>query len=253
MTHDEAERIVDHNVSAELTWAGYLAPPSFLAAEPAARDHARTEVVLERAQRALIRARLRFRHLRRRIRYQPRRDGVWVPAAQDLELDDDDGSETIRVDVEAPMTQLTEGLMSHHFVSHGKTVTREVTMPDDGAILMEWASHTVSGFVDLRADPLSGPHGLIRLFARVRNTTEPLTALETEEDALAHSLVGCHMIVVIDKGKFIDPRTPPRFAEPYLASCESEGVRPAILGEPAKILLSSYLRGRSEVNPAGGG
>jgi hypothetical protein len=144
------------------------------------------------------------------------------------------------VDVKVPMADLIEGLWSHHFAVVGSTTTRELG-PPDASSLIELVSHPINGVIELRADPLSGPHGLIRLLVSVRNTTEPLVDIPGNGAALAHSMVGCHVIVALDKGKFLSTDHPPLFAEPFVAMCEDENSRHVIVDGSAKILLSAVM------------
>lgn len=240
MTIDEAQRVVDETQPHGVVWGGSLAPPSSLRVDPTAGAHARTEVVVERAAVATVATRLRFMHLTHRIGYERRKDGTWVPAVErDLELNEDQVRKAVVVDVQVPMADLIEGLWSHHFAVVGSTTTRELGPPEDGSRLIELVSHPVNGVIELRADPLSGPHGLTRLLVRVRNTTEPLVDIPGHGAALAHSMVGCHVIVALDKGKFLSVHHPPTFAEPFVAKCENENTRQVIVDDSAKILLSA--------------
>ncbi|MGH8915477.1 MAG: hypothetical protein ACRDZM_13290 [Acidimicrobiia bacterium] len=234
MTIDQAEAIVDEGVPADLIWAGSLVPPASLRVDRETRALLRAESIVDRGEMATVTARLRFRHLTHRVRYQ-RRGGTWV--AMEPGPEDGGESEIVVVDVVAPMADLIEGLWSHHFAVTGTTTTREVGEPGQESSLIELITHPVNGYIDLRGDPLSGPHGLIRLMTRVRNTTEPLVELPEQGGTLAHSMAGCHLIVALDKGRFLSADNPPQFAEDYVARCQNEGSRQFVLGESAKILL----------------
>ena len=240
MTIDQAQQAVDETQPDDLVWGGSLVPPSSLRVDPTARAHARTEVVVERGAVATVSARLRFLHLTHRIAYERRKDRTWVLAVeQGLEPDHDQEREVVAVDAHMPMAGLIEGLWSQHFAVVGSTTTREIGPPDDTSQLVELVSHPVNGVIELRADPLSGPHGLIRLLVRVRNTTEPLVDIPGHRAARAHSMVGCHVIVALDKGKFLSTDHSPVFAEPFVATCENENTVQVMVGRSAKVLLSA--------------
>jgi hypothetical protein len=241
MTLDEAERIVDESMEPGDVWRGALLPAVFSSHDRFRLDQARTEWVAERADRALLRARVRFKHLTRRVSKERRDDGVWGPVeATFLEEGDSETSEIIRVDVEAPVVELIEGLFTHHFGYPGMTLTREVTR-DGKHHVVEWASQSINGIIELRADPQTGPHGVIRFFIRVRNTTEPLQRIVGPEEARAFALVGCHAILSLDKGRFISIEDPPAFSARYVALCENEGTRPVIVDDSARILFSAPI------------
>jgi hypothetical protein len=240
VTIDHAQRVVDETQPDDLVWGGSLAPPSSLRDSPDARANSRNEIVVERGAIATVFARLRFLHLTYRIGYERRHDGTWAPAVQhDLEPSEEHMRKLVVVDVQVPMADLIEGLWSHHFAVVGSTTTRELGPPRDESRLIELISHPVNGVIELRADPLSGPHGLIRLLVRVRNTTEPLVDIPGHGAVLAHSMVGCHVIVALDKGKFLSTDQPPLFAEPFVAMCENENSRQVILDGSAKVLLAT--------------
>ncbi len=242
MTIDQAQQIVDETQPDDLVWGGSLVPPSTLRVDPTARAYFRTESVVERGAMANVSARLRFLHLTHRVGYERRNDGAWVPAVeQDLEPDDDQEREVFVVDAHVSITDLIEGLWSHYFAVVGSTTTREIGPPEEASSLVELVSHPINGVIELRADPLSGPHGLIRLLVRARNTTEPLVDMPGHGAALAHSMVGCHVIVSLDKGRFLSTDHPPLFAESFVATCENENTVQVIVGESAKILLSAVM------------
>ena len=242
MILDDAEKIVDGSMDREDVWRGALFPISTGATDLERPDHSTTEWVAERADRALLRARVRFRHLTRRISRERRDDGVWVPVpATFLEEGASETSEIIRVDLEVPVLELAEGLFTRHFGYPGVTLIREVTTHDGRPHVVEWDSRSINGTVELRADPQHGPHGVVRLLVRVRNTTEPLQELGRAEEARAYSLVGCHAILALDKGRFISVEDPPAFSARYVALCENEGTRPVIVDDSARVLFSAPI------------
>jgi hypothetical protein len=145
------------------------------------------------------------------------------------------------VDIEVPVLELVEGLFTRHFGYPGVTLIREVTTHDGRPHVVEWISRSINGTVELRADPQHGPHGVVRLLVRVRNTTEPLQELASSDEARSFSLVGCHAILALDKGRFISVEDPPAFSARYVALCENEGTRPVIVDDSARILFSAPI------------
>ncbi|HEX9865568.1 MAG TPA: hypothetical protein VGC03_11425 [Acidimicrobiia bacterium] len=242
MILDEAESIVDRGMKTGDIWRGALVPYEPATTDPFRQDYAQTEWLAERAELASLSARVRFRHMTRVISRKRRDDGVWVEVAgTDSGQGEIESSETIRVDVEAPVAELVEGLYTHHFGFPGTTVTREVTDVDGGSRVIELISQSVTGVVELRADPQPGPHGVIRFLIRVRNTTEPLQHLTYPNQLLDFALVGCHAIVALSKGRFISIEDPPAFSARYVALCENQGTRPHIVDDSARILLSAAI------------
>jgi hypothetical protein len=242
MILDEAESIVDRGIETGDIWRGALIPYEPTTTDPFRQDYAQTEWLAERAELALLSARVRFRHMTRVISRKRRDDGVWIEVAgSDDGRGEPEVPETIRVDVEAPVAELVEGLHTHQFGFPGMTVTREVTDVDGGSRVVELISQSVTGVVELRADPQPGPHGVIRFLIRVRNTTEPLQQIIDRNQRRDFALVGCHAIVALSKGRFISIEDPPAFSARYVALCENQGTRPHIVDDSARILLSAPI------------
>ena len=242
MILDEAESIVDRGMETDDVWRGALFPYEPATSDPFRQDYAQTEWLAERAERASLSARVRFRHLTRAISRKRRDDGVWIEVAGTHHgRGESEIPETIRVDVEAPVAELVEGLFTHHFGFPGMTLTRELTDVDGSSRIIELASQSVTGVVELRADPQPGPHGVIRFLIRVRNTTEPLQDLGDRNRRRDFALVGCHAIVALSKGRFISIEDPPAFSARYVALCENQGTRPHLVDDSARILLSAPI------------
>jgi hypothetical protein len=224
---------------------GILMPPGYLAVDPSERTFTQTECVTDRAQMATLRVRVRFLHLTQRTLFARGDEGTWLPV-DELDL----GSEIIRrwdeasyvqVDIETKISALVEGVVSHHFGALDAFSTQEVSTAEGRSGLVEREARTVRGVVELRADPFEGPHGVMRLMARVRNTTEPLNVVTDRDEALRHALVSCHVLLSLDKGKFISRTAPPEFARGYVSLCENEGTYPVLVDESAKTVLSSPI------------
>jgi hypothetical protein len=232
---DRAERLVDTAAVGRRPWGEPLVPSSVTQTDPRARDRIDLEGVVDRGQRAEVAVRARFVHLTRHLEYR-RHSGTWVEesTAEDVPVE-----VVVRQDVSVPMTSLLRsdwvGFVGN---APGATGRREI----DGrgsARLIETVAETVTWRLEANAIDVPGPHGLIRLGLRLRNTTEPLMRLADSVSAGRYSMVGCHLIVTISKGRFLPLDAPPEFARTVIEAGESHGTVPTVVGDERKVILAS--------------
>lgn len=234
---DRAEDLVDDAHSRHQIWGGSLVPRVALRLTTGARDRMHVESVVERAQVALVSMRVRFHHLTGEFAYT-RVSGTWVldrVSSPTLLVGD-----VVRQDVSMPMPELTQEVWRPFAgTAGGSSTRREQVLLDGSSRLIESISQPLTWSLEVSARPFEGPHGLIRLRARLRNTTEPLAQITDPSEAQTYSLVGCHIILALDRGKFVPLADPPEYARPYVARCVNEGTAPLIADPAGKVLLAT--------------
>jgi hypothetical protein len=229
-----AESTVDELVPRSTIWAGRLIPAAGRALDAAARDRVSLECVIDRGHHAEVAARVRFFRITRQVRHR-RHAGSWVP--EPSPSPDPVPSEVVREDVNAPLAELDRDdwlAFSATIAGDGSRRETESATPE----LIEQVSEPISWKLQLMARPFPGPHGLVRLRVRLANTTEPLTDLANRDRLWAQSMIGCHLILALDRGKFVPFAEPPGFAGPYLDRCDNDGTSPLVVGEVGKVLLA---------------
>lgn len=101
--------------------------------------------------------------------------------------------------------------------------------------------------VDVRAERLPGPYGVVRLAVQVENRT-PWSGVDRER-ALRRSLVAAHTLLHLSGGTFLSLSDPPEWARPAAAECRNEHVWPVLIDDA--VLLSSpiILEDRPRIAP----
>ena len=70
---------------------------------------------------------------------------------------------------------------------------------------------------------------IFRLTVRVRNPSD--APASSRNDALLHSLASAHVVLEINKGKFVSQTDPPAALQDAIAACQNTGVWPVLVGE----------------------
>ncbi|RPK54496.1 hypothetical protein EES43_28400 [Streptomyces sp. ADI96-02] len=230
---------------------GVLVPP---AATAAGGEHAeqRTDVLLEPRTAHRIDAELRFLHVRRRTVERLEADGSYTEVPE-LELADrvlvpwDEGHEE-RVRLHAPLGEPTAE------AAHARTVTfdlppaveHEPVLDGDGRTLGRLVRRRgrLSGEIRPRIDRLPGPYRVSRLTVTVHNTTEaPPAADGDRQGTLPHSMIGAHLLLALDGGRFLSMTDPPEWARPAVAELRNEHTWPVLAGADGRddLVLSSPI------------
>jgi hypothetical protein len=87
----------------------------------------------------------------------------------------------------------------------------------------------LDGRLLLSAQQPEGPYGVVRLGARVENTSTEQSA--SRDEALRYALVAAHTVLAVTDGQFISLLEPPEWARPLAESCTNVGVWPVLVGE----------------------
>jgi hypothetical protein len=82
---------------------------------------------------------------------------------------------------------------------------------------------------------------LLRVTVRVANTTDWATAHATREELVRHSLVGLHVVLAVDGGRFVSLLDPPGSAAAAVKGCRQDGLFPVLIGDDDVALASPII------------
>ncbi|MFJ6834091.1 hypothetical protein [Streptomyces sp. NPDC091209] len=236
----------------QLRWQfGVLVPPAWTATTG---EHSvqRTECLLEPRDGDRLHAELRFLHVRRRTVERLDADGGYTEVPE-LDLPDrvlvpwDEGHEE-RVLIHETFAELTGDQAAGHAVRFDlpDSVEYEPVTDTEGRTLGRLVRRRLrlTGELRPRVDELPGPYRALRLTVSVHNTTTvPEGAGTDRETALAHSLIGTHLLLGVPGGRFLSLTDPPEWARPAAASCRNDHTWPVLAGPPGTddVMLSSPI------------
>lgn len=236
----------------QLRWQfGVLVPPAWTATTG---EHSvqRTECLLEPRDGDRLHAELRFLHVRRRTVERLDADGGYTEVPE-LDLPDrvlvpwDEGHEE-RVLIHETFAELMGDQAAVHAVRFDlpDAVEYEPVTDAEGRTLgrLVRRRRRLTGELRPRVEELPGPYRVLRLTVSVHNTTTaPEQAGTDRETALAHSLIGTHLLLGVPGGRFLSLTDPPEWARPAAASCRNEHTWPVLAGAPGAddVMLSSPI------------
>ncbi|MGC0314199.1 hypothetical protein [Kitasatospora acidiphila] len=231
-----------------LRWQfGVLAPPDW-GADQGEHSSQRTECLLEPRGDAVLFAELRF--LRAQRRTVQRADPPGFVTVAELELPDrvltpwDEGVEE-RVQLALPIADLGEQPRILPFSRPAGEETEEVRDQDGrllGRLIRRRAELT--GELRISCVELPGPYTVRKLTVEVANTADWQPEPDADrEAALPRSLVSAHLLLGLDRGRFLSPTDPPEWARPATADCANAHTWPVLAGEPGSgdLLLSAPI------------
>ncbi|WP_326822297.1 hypothetical protein [Streptosporangium sp. NBC_01756] len=224
---------------------GVLVPPKFtVTAEPSASV---TECVLERAEDAVVRLRLRFLHVRtrsvERVEGDDHRPVAELRSGERTYLTFDEATQR-EVEAVLPITALLDAEQAIQVRVPGDRSAELIIAPtgrQEGRVVSEHLPlHAVLRAV---AERVPGPYDLVRLRVRVENTDGWDQPGGTREQALRRSLVSAHLLIGVSGGAFVSLLDPPEWARPVTESCRNEHTWPVLVGEPGHrdVVLSSPI------------
>ncbi|MDT0492331.1 hypothetical protein RM717_17620 [Streptomyces griseus] len=227
---------------------GVLVPPA-CTAQGGEYAQQRTDVLLEPRTADRLHAELRFLHLRRRTVERLGPDGTYTEVPE-LELPDrvlvpwDEGHEE-RVRLHAPLAELTGER------AHTRTVTfdlppaveYEPVRDEEGGVLGRLVRRRarLTGEIRPYAEQLPGPYRVSRLTVTVHNTTDAPPGDRTA--ALPHSMIGAHLLLAAEGGRFLSMTDPPEWARPAVAELRNDHTWPVLAGPAGRedLMLSSPI------------
>ncbi|MEV0804830.1 hypothetical protein [Micromonospora sp. NPDC050200] len=204
-----------------------------------------TECLVEAHDTTIVRIRLRFLQLQRRVVEERTADGVHravdrVDAGDRTELSFDEAVPR-RFDVEASVADLRRGRRFDVRIPGGEDV--EPLVGDRGepvgrVVRRRWP---LSAQVTVSAVPCRTPFRLLRLRIRVENTDRTTPADSPRDEALRCCLLAAHTLASVSRGRFLSVLDPPEWAAQAARDCRNVHTFPVLAGEPGRsdLLLSS--------------
>lgn len=204
---------------------GVLMPPSYVDTDTGERHTASTEVLCEPRRDAVLHVRLRFLHLQRRVVQVRDRDveSVTVDGVEHTTWD-----EAVEREVDA-LLRFADLLGQDTAVPVRVEGGEDTEVIGDGVRVVRRRS-ALRGELRLRADPLPGPFGGVRLRLAVANTSTG--SATTREQALAHALIAAHALLSVGEGAVLSATDPPEWASVLTKECRHDGIWPVLVGEP---------------------
>ncbi|PSK66301.1 hypothetical protein B0E53_01756 [Micromonospora sp. MH33] len=206
-----------------------------------------TECLMEVPDTAVVRIRVRFLHLQRRVVEERTVDGLYrsvdrKDAGSRTELSFDEAVEQ-EFEIEASVGDLRSGRRLDIRVPGGEDIEQ---LADDGG---EPVGRVVrrrsplSASVTVSAVPCQAPFRLLRLRIHVENTDGTTPADSPRDEALRCCLLATHTLASVSQGRFLSLLDPPEWAAPAARECRNVHTFPVLAGEvgTADVLLSSPI------------
>lgn len=211
---------------------GVLMPPSYLDSDTGERAGTRTELLAEPAAGAELHVRTRFLQLQRRVVEAP--DGRSVPSLSVAGTEYTTWEEAVEREVDA-VVRFADLLACDNAVPIEVPGGEDAEpIPDgDGARLLR-LREPLRGELRLRADPLPGPFGGVRVSLAVRNESHWAAAGAVRDEALRHALIATHTLLSLTGGHFLSATDPPEWASVAMKECVADGAWPVLVGEPGQ-------------------
>ncbi|HJQ46680.1 MAG TPA: hypothetical protein VJ870_10215 [Amycolatopsis sp.] len=208
---------------------GVLMPPSFAAHDEGEHADCQAQCLVEAREGTTLHVRLRFLHAQARDVLAHGRKVPSVTVGDSEYLSWDEAVER-EIDVVTPL----EGALTRPFTVPGG----EEFEPVADGIELRRRTRPLSGVVEIRTEPLTGPYGGIRLTVRVTNTSG--WTGDTRDEALHHALVAAHVALGVDSGHFLSLLDPPEWAGPATEACVNTRLWPVLIG-PDVMLASPII------------
>jgi hypothetical protein len=122
-----------------------------------------------------------------------------------------------------------------------ETAMHEQAFVLDGGERPGRSREQVTGRLTVSATALPGPYGVTKVRVRIENLTPWSDAAATRDEVVRRSLVGTHLLVSVDKGRFLSLVDPPEWARPYVEECEHTGLWPVRVGDDDEVVLASPI------------
>ncbi|QHA02534.1 hypothetical protein GQF42_03825 [Streptomyces broussonetiae] len=197
----------------------------------------RSQCLLEPRTAATVDVELRFLRVRRRTVERLGADGTAVEVPE-LELPDrilvpwDEGEEErIRIHLPAHVPPADGEDLDVAFDLPAAT-SREPVTDAAGRTVGRLVRRTarVTGSLLPALEELPGPYRVLRLTVTVRNTTPVPAARSDRSAALAHAMIGTHLLLSAPGGHFLSMTDPPEWARAHVAECHNDHTWPVLAG-----------------------
>ena len=212
---------------------GVLMPPSFTGTGE--HPDSQAELLVAPHSGATLHVRLRFLQLQSRVVEVPDGTGYRpVPSVPVAGGEHTTWDEAVECEVDAVLC--VAGLIGGDTrVPFDVDACRQVdTIPGGRGARLVRTRWALGGELRLRADPLPGPFGAVRLRVCVRNTSRWEQPGASRDDALTRALIATHTLLAVSAGGFLSLLTPPEWASVAAAECRNERTWPVLVGEPGR-------------------
>jgi hypothetical protein len=200
---------------------------------------------------ARLSGQLRFLQLRRRMVQQATEAGdAFLPVAS-LELNGRlylpwDEGEVREVEVQAPLTELEAGASAVRSFRAPGQLDLELFSRADGAPVGRLVRETLPLAGELRvfSECLLPDQQLYRVQVRVENHSDGADPQAGREESLRTALLGAHLLLAVEGGRFISLLDPPAWAAAAARSCSNCGLYPVLVEEgPGQdaVLAAPYI------------
>jgi hypothetical protein len=228
---------------------GVLMPAAYGAVDPCEPTASQTEFVVESPGSGEIWVLARFLQLRRRtVRETDGQTGELRDAAV-LRVDGseygpwDEATEQehrVAVDVADLLTGEVEQLV--HL--DGGEETEDITDAAGrraGQLVHRW--DPLDAAVVIRAEPIPGPYGVLKMTVRLENRSVPAQAPQVREDGLRSALISAHLLIGAERGSFLSMTDPPEWASQLVSECVNNGTWPVLTGpdECRNLMMASPI------------
>jgi hypothetical protein len=213
---------------------GVLMPPGYAAGGTGEYAESRTELLVEPGPQAVLHVRLRFLQVQARVVEVP--DGTGYRPVRSLAAGGHEYTtfeEAVEREVETVLP--FAGLATEARVPFGVPGGEDVEpVRDGGGARLVRRRCPLRGTLSLRADPLPGPFGGMRLRMTVQNVSPWHEPAATRAEALKHALVATHTLLSVSEGAFLSLLDPPEWAADAARDCRNEGSWPVLVGAPGQ-------------------
>jgi hypothetical protein len=228
---------------------GVLMPPAYASGGTGERSQAQSELLAEPTDDAALHVRLRFLQLQARRVQIAEADGFRdVPSVTIGDIEFTTWDEAVEQEVDAVVQ--VAGLVAGATVPFTVDGAEDVEPLDGGRLIRR--RFPLSGKIVLRAAPLPGPFGGIKLTLEVVNTSDEVDT--TRPEALRHAMIAAHVLVSITAGHFLSQLDPPEWASVATKECVNDGMWPVLVGGDDTMLCTPIiLYDQPEIAPESAG
>jgi len=209
---------------------GVLVPERVARADSSERYRVMAQMLVE-GRSPTVEVRVRFLQVQRRTVQQRTGDTfeeVAVLEAGDTAYLPFDEAVARELDLRAAVADVEGGGLHQTFEVAGEHSVEDVP---GGRLARE--ARPLRATVDLAADPVAGPYGVVRVRVEVCNATDWEGAVPgPREEALRSSLVAVHLVARLEGGAFLSMTDPPEWASRLVEESPSDGLWPVLGGQP---------------------
>jgi hypothetical protein len=213
---------------------GVLMPPAYGAVDPHEPTASQTEFLVESPGEGEIWILARFLQVRRRTVREAQgqtgdpRDAPWDEAIE----------REHRVSVN--VADLLAGDVEELIHLDGGEETEDAT---DGAGQFVHRWDRLDAALVIRAEPIPGPYGVLKMTVRLENRSVPAQPLQVREDGLRYALISAHLLIGAERGSFLSMTDPPEWASRLVAECVNTATWPVLAGpaECRNLMMASPI------------